>query len=79
MSARSRCSAGSSCVLCWHSTALLLSLQSAFTIPERKPDILFEQLLLQFNVGRSHKRLLALHHHLQHLPIQERDIAVLQL
>lgn len=55
-----------------------LSLRSDCTVPEGKPDLLVKQLLLQFNVGCSHKSLLALHYHFQHHPIQDWDI-VLQL
>lgn len=55
-----------------------LSLRLDCTVTERKPRLLVKQLLLKFNVGRSHKRLLALHCHFQHHPI-EQYIIVLQL
>lgn len=58
--------------------AALLSGSSDGTVAEEKPDLLVEQLLLQFDVGRSHKSLLALHDHLQHHPVQDRGL-VLQL
>lgn len=55
-----------------------LCLRSDCTVPEGKPDLLVKQLLLQFDVGCSHKSLLALHYHFQHHPMQDWDI-VLQL
>lgn len=55
------------------------SLWSDCTVPKGKPGLLVQQLLLQFNVGCSHKRLLALHCHFQHHSIQQWDVTVLQL
>lgn len=55
------------------------SMRSDCAVPEGKPGLLVEQLLLQLNIGCSHKSLLALHRHFQHHPIQLRDVTVLQL
>lgn len=64
---------------CGSAGTVQLSLRSYCTVPEGKPFLLVEQLLLQFNVGRSHKSLLALHYHLQNHPVEDRNRVVLQL
>lgn len=63
---------------CWtrtHSAAL----RSECTVPQGEPSLLVKQLLLQSDVGCTHKSLLALHCHFQHHPIQQWDIMVLYL
>lgn len=53
--------------------------RSECRVSQCEPSLLVEQLLVQFDVGGSDKRLLALHAHLQHHPVKQGDVSPLQL